>query len=60
MVLVPTSDLPITIRATAKRNRSLLRATRVFTYDVQLATGAEEHGVKLDDVLQGGRYPADA
>lgn len=60
MVCVSTPDLPVAIRATVREKRSILGAKRVYTYDVRFANGAEERDVNIDDVLQGGRYPADA
>jgi hypothetical protein len=52
---------PVAVRATAtwKTRRWLKSRYRSIRYDVRFADGREEHGVDLNAVLQGARFPAD-
>ena len=56
-----SSQMPIAIRATAYwKTRSWLKSLYLsIRYDARFADGREEHGVDLDAVLQGARFPAD-
>lgn len=56
-----SSQMPVAIRATAswKIRRRLKSRYRSIRYDARFADGREEHGVDLNGVLQGARFPAD-
>jgi hypothetical protein len=53
--------LPMAVRATAELRRTLIgRKRRIFRYDARFADGRVAHDVRIDQVLQGRRFPADA
>ncbi|WP_165788331.1 hypothetical protein [Arthrobacter glacialis] len=57
------AELPVAVRASASwKRRAQWPKTRYrsIQYDARFADGREEQGVKIDEVLQGWRYPADA
>ncbi|SLK00884.1 hypothetical protein SAMN06272721_103188 [Arthrobacter sp. P2b] len=56
-----SSQMPVAIRAAVswKRRRSLKSRYRSIRYDACFADGREEHGVELNAILQGARFPAD-
>ena len=57
------AELPVAVRASAsweRRRRWPRTRYRSIQYDARFADGREERDVKIDAVLQGWRYPADA
>ncbi|WP_104087146.1 hypothetical protein [Arthrobacter sp. GMC3] len=59
----PNAEMPVAVRASAsweRRTRWPKTRYRHIQWDARFRDGREEFGVKIDQVLQGWRYPADA